>query len=179
MTRDADFYSRPVEIWALGNKGYGTSSNRQVSAVAFIGDSSDLPDNEVGYLLADKITTDYFEECQEDYEQLHARFGDAPIYGVTNVNLDGPLRRRGIGRELYARTGEAAAGETGAYLVADRCSGGGTTSDALRVWASLARDYAVVGQVAYFPPPNAVRRKPVPQRGKPVLLSDFIKGKKR
>ena len=91
--------------------------------------------------------------CYEDILKLGG--GKDPsetVLGVYDSRIENPqYRGKGYGRAMYEATiHEAFAAHGPFFFVPMECTGAGTTtSDALRVWSSLSRDFPSSGKVIY------------------------------
>lgn len=94
-------------------------------------------------------TSDLEPDCRSDLERLRLSFPEIEgVRAVTGASLRADMRGRGFGREMYEHALVHAA-EQGQAMVPDRCTGGGTSEAAMRVWESLKRNYPHVGNVVW------------------------------
>lgn len=88
--------------------------------------------------------------CAADVEALRAKgHGTEQAWFVTNVNIEKEHRGTGLGKRLYQTAFDAIVKKGGSAMVGshDCAMSGGTSSDAKRVWVSMAKKYPSSGSV--------------------------------
>jgi GNAT superfamily N-acetyltransferase len=104
----------------------------------------ELGDEYVGFIMLGRNFRP--GECEENVQALvDSEFrGRRPdVYYVSDVDVEKEFQGRGFGKALYLEALKLAAP---AIIVPGACTGLGTSSDAMRVWKSLARKYKTLGR---------------------------------